>query len=540
MFVRSITGLYSWNMPANLVGKLRHEKYAVGKTFQWFWHTNTFRATPDLNDFDHSLVVVLWLGMLTQIALGITLLVDWARFGTAGALEFGAALLLSYPIVWAHVLFLALTLYRALTYVLRPKQLGRDIVCAILESQVRHLRRRHKFTVVAVAGSVGKTSTKLAIAELLGQNLRVRYQEGNYNDRVTVPLVLFGRKEPSLFNMLAWLRVFAANNAEIAFPFPYDVVVVELGTDGPGQMEQFAYLRPDLTVVTAVTPEHMEALIDMDTVAREELTVFQFSKQVLVNADDIAGAYLAGLHFKEYSLVSKQADYYAGTKPKGLTGQTLSVTLPQGTVEADVTYVGMQGAKIALAAMAVGDILGLPKTSLIKGATELKPFAGRLQIFEGAKESTIIDDTYNASPVAVKAALDVLYAARTTQRIAILGGMNELGDYAEEAHTEVGAYCDPKKLELVVTVGQDAKQWIAPAAREAGCEVRSFNDPSEAGVYVAGKLKKGAVVLAKGSQGGIFTEEAVKQLLAHPGDSEKLVRQSAPWMARKAKYFSHF
>ncbi|HSX05468.1 MAG TPA: Mur ligase family protein, partial [Candidatus Saccharimonadales bacterium] len=477
MNLRGIVGLYGWNMPSALVSKLRSSHYSGWRVLSWFWQTASFRGRAPLNDADQSLVVVLWLGMLTQIGFGVGFLVEWARFGTAGAWEFGAALLLSYPIVWVHVLALGASIVRLVYLLLHPKKLGRAVVCAVLESQVRRLRRRHHFKVVAVCGSVGKTSTKLAIADLLGQGLRVRHQAGNYNDRVTVPLVFFGQREPSLFNPIAWLQVFGANNAEIAFPYPYDVVVVELGTDAPGQLEQFAYLKPDIAVVTAATPEHMEFFRTLDAVAAEELTVFDYAKRVLVNGDDIPGAYLAGRKFVEYSMVSKQAQYYAKADSHGLHGQTLHVTLPKGEVTAEVQYVGKHAAKFALAATAVAHMLGLKRADITEGLPKLQPFAGRMQILPGIKDSTLIDDTYNASPIAVKAALDVVYAARVPQRIAILGSMNELGDYSPEAHREVGAYCNPKKLDLVVTVGDDAKKWLAPVARAAGCEVRSFTSP---------------------------------------------------------------
>jgi UDP-N-acetylmuramoyl-tripeptide--D-alanyl-D-alanine ligase len=538
MFLRSILGLYSWEMPASLVSTLHANGYSGGKLLRWFWRTNTFKAIATLSDVEHSLVVLLWLGMLAQISVGVALLIDWARFGTAGTWEFGAALLLSYPIVWAHIVIVLALGWKLAYYTLHPKKCGRDMVCAVLEWQVRRLRRRNNFKVVAVVGSLGKTSTKTAIANLLGQTLRVRYQAGNYNDRVTVPLVFFGQREPSLFNVFNWLNVFGANNAQIAFPYPYDVVVVELGTDGPGFIEEFAYLKPDLTVVTAVAEEHMEFFKTLDAVAAEELTVFDYSKQVLVNADDIAGVYLAGRKFVEYSLTSKQASYgVLKRKSNGLAGQTLTISTPGGTVTVDVVYLGIQGAKFALAAAAVADMLGVKLSAIEKGLPELKPFSGRMQMLPGIHGSTLIDDTYNAAPISVKAALDVLYSARTSQRIAILGSMNELGDYSQEAHETVGAYCDPKKLDVVVTVGAMAKKWLAPEARAKGCEVRSFMSPYEAGEFLQGKVRKGAVVLAKGSQNGVFTEEAIKLLLAHPEDAEKLVRQSTWWLARKAKQF---
>jgi len=537
MFPRGIVSLYSFQLPAALVAKLREQHFSPLGLLGWFWQTKSFRFPARLADADQSVMVLLWLGMLAQIALGIGFLVDWARFGGAGTWEFGAALLLSYPLVWVHLLAVGASIGWLVYFLLHPKKAGRALVCGVLERQVKRLRLRHDFKVVAVAGSVGKTSTKLAIADLLSQGLRVRHQTGNYNDRVTVPLVFFGHEEPNILNALAWLRIFRVNSRVIKKPYPYDVVVVELGTDAPGSMAAFAYTRPDITVVTAVSPEHMEFFGTLDAVAAEELTVFDYSLQVLVNADDIAGKYLAGREFAAYSLESKQAEYFATAKPQGLDGQHMDIAAPSGEIAADVSYLGAQGAKFALAAAAAADMLGVKQVDIAAGLPKLRAFAGRMQVLPGVSDSTLIDDTYNASPLAVCAALDVVYAAKVPQRVAILGSMNELGDYSQQAHQEVGAYCDPGKLDVVVTIGRDAEKWLAPAAKKRGCTVRSFANPYEAGEFVRAQLQSGALVLAKGSQNGVFAEEALKILLANPKDAAKLVRQSGYWLRLKAQQF---
>lgn len=540
MLFRALVRLYGWSAPVNLVNALAGGDYRVVRYLGWFWRSKTFVAPRrQLTDRDQILVAAIGLGMLFQILLGLGFLVDWARYGSVGTWQFGAALLLAYPLIWAHVLAVLASIGWLVYFLLHPKKFGRAIVCSILEAQVQELLRRNKITVIAVVGSVGKTSTKLAIADLLSHSWQVIHQAGNYNDRVTVPLVFFGQREPSTFNIFGWLRVFGANQGTLAYPYPYDTVVVELGTDGPGQLKHFAYLKPDISVVTAVSPEHMEYFKTLDAVAAEELSVFSFSKRVLVNGDDIPGQYLAGREFTDYSLVSQAATYFAAGTRGDLGGQTLDITLPGGQHEVAVSYIGHQGAKFALAAAAVADMLGMPAEQIVAGLPKLKHFSGRMQVLPGVQNSTLIDDTYNASPMAVKAALDVLYTARTSQRIAILGSMNELGDYAREAHHEVGEYCDPKKLALVVTIGRDAKRWLAPAAKARGCTVKSCLSPYEAAAYVATHLREKAVVLAKGSQNGVFTEEALKPLLADPADAAKLVRQSPAWLKAKLRQFPH-
>lgn len=419
-----------------------------------------------------------------------------------------------------------------------PKKFGRNLLCSILERQVRALRKRYGFTVVAVAGSVGKTSSKLAIAKVLASQKRVAYQEGNYNDRLTVPFVFFGHKTPaSLYDVVAWLKIILRNQRMIRRGYPYDIVVVELGTDGPGQIAEFAYLQPEIAVVTAVSPEHMEFFGTLDAVAHEELGVAVFSKQLLYNRDDIDEQYVAGIQAITYGL-SSESTYSASYKLRDdLSGERITFHINGEDYATDTAFIGEQGIKAGLCALAVADMLGLDVETGLEAIRGITPFAGRMQVLAGKHGAKLIDDTYNASPIAVKAALDVLYRTKASQRIAILGAMNELGTTSRAAHEEIGAYCDPQKLDAVATIGKDANEFLAPVARERGCTVTEFVSPYDAGEWVAKKLTAGTVVLAKGSQNRVFAEEALKSLLAHANDESKLVRQSDHWLRIKRKQF---
>lgn len=416
------------------------------------------------------------------------------------------------------------------------KHLGRGIVCRVLEWQVVRLRARHDFTIVTVSGSVGKTSTKHVAASVLQQaGKRVRYQAGNYNDRVTVPLVLFDQPLPHLLNALAWLGVFAANERMIRRGPGIDIAVLELGTDGPGQIEQFAYLRPDLSVVTAVTPEHMEFFADLDEVAAEELAVTKFAKKLLI-AEDVPARYLKNVDALRYGLSAK-ATYRVQEGTPNKDGQTITLTEQGSKQQAHIALLGTQGAKTALAGAAVARELGVAWDKIIPALSNLEPVAGRMRLFKGLHGSTIIDDTYNASPEAVIAALDVLVRMPGDYKVLVLGGMNELGEYGLQAHKEAAEAINERAIDLVVSVGELANKELAPYLKETKQRkvVRMFS-AERAGVFVREQItgKKDAVVLCKGSQNGVFAEESVKQLLQDPADSTRLVRQSNYWLRRKA------
>jgi UDP-N-acetylmuramoyl-tripeptide--D-alanyl-D-alanine ligase len=419
------------------------------------------------------------------------------------------------------------------------KTSGKWILCKILEFQVKNLRKRHHFKVVAVAGSAGKTSTKFALAQMLSSKKKVLFQEGNYNDRLTVPLILFNHPQPSIFNIFAWIKIVYQNYHIIRKDYPYDCVVVELGTDGPGQIEKFEYLKPEIVVLVSIAEEHMEYFDSIDDVAKEEMGVHKYAKLLVVNIDDTDQKYLEGLDFTSYGL-SENADYrFSKLSADDLHKPEAELVLSNGTkITVKLNMLGKQGAKICLAAAAVGDMLGYSNEDIISGLQSIHPVSGRLNVLEGKNGSKIIDDTYNASPIAVRAALDVLYATKSKQRIAVLGTMNELGRDSNELHKAIGDYCKSDKLDMVITIGEQAANYLAPAAKDQGCQVHSFNNPYEAGDYVAEMIKPGAVVLVKGSQNGVFAEEAVKKLLAHSGDAKKLVRQTSYWLDKKAKQFS--
>lgn len=420
----------------------------------------------------------------------------------------------------------------------------KDTITKILEYQAKKLLKKHKPIIVAVTGSVGKTSTKLNIATVLSQKYNVLAHYGSYNTHIAVPLAIFDSSIPlQLKNPLSWLKVLWETQQKLSRPYPYQVLVLELGTDHPGEIEYFKrYIQPDIAVVTAVTPEHMEFFGTIDAVAKEELAVTHFAKESLINRDDIDTVFSKlvpeGINLDTYG-TSGIAEYRFETqdiKPgQGFSGSFVSPEF--GAQPMTLQVVGEHNVRTVVAAGAVGIKLGLTAEQVTAGMQAVRPVQGRMNLLKGLKDSTLIDDTYNSSPVAAVAALQALYKFPTNQRIAIMGSMNELGDYSPQAHKQVGEACDPALLDWVITIGADAANYLAPAAEAKGCRVRTFTSPYEAGAFAHSVLQAQAVVLAKGSQNGVFAEESLKELLGEVDEDQKLVRQSADWMSIKQTQF---
>ncbi len=414
-----------------------------------------------------------------------------------------------------------------------------------LERAVKKYFAKHpEVKLVVVVGSVGKTSTKIAIGTVLSEKYRVRLHEGNHNSELSAPLAILGVEFPEDIRKLGqWLKVFKAIRKRIKQPTDVDVIVQELGTDRIGQIPHFGtYLLPDIAVVTSVSAEHMEYFKTLDAVADEELSAAHFSKHVLINRDDIDGKYAALIHNANLNTYGTNdvAEYRFDTSDytfeDGFTGLFIA---PDWTEPLQTTLhlMGDHSIRSAVAAGAVAIKLGMSASEIDKGMQNIRAVKGRMNVLRGQNESIIIDDTYNSSPLAVQSALRALYQLQAPQKIAVLGSMNELGDTSAAEHEALGQWCDPLQLTHVVTVGEDAAKYLAPAARTHGCHAVSFKSPLEAGAYVHKFLEKGSAVLFKGSQGGIFLEEGVKIVLHSTDDEEKLVRQSPEWMAKKQKFF---
>jgi len=414
-----------------------------------------------------------------------------------------------------------------------------------LELRVREYFAKHQdVKLVVVTGSVGKTSTKNAIATILSEQFRVRMHNGNHNTTLSAPVAMLGLEYPeNVKSIWAWVTVLRAAKKRVQDPSDVDIVVQELGTDRIGEIAHFgAYLRPTIAVVTAVTPEHMEFFGTIEKVAEEELSAVNYSQIGIINRDDIDGRFanfITNGAIDTYGTTSAAEYRFESGDTLAIDGYKGKFTAPEfpSPLSTTLHILGEHSIRPIAGALAVGAKLGMLPDMLSRGAAKVRPLAGRMNLLRGLDNSLIIDDTYNSSPAAAIAALQTLYRIEAPQRIAILGDMNELGAISADEHRKLGEFCDPSLLAWVITVGDEAETHLAPAARARGCQVKSFKSAIDAGAFAHKVLEEGTVVLAKGSQGGIYLEEAVKILLHETHEDKELVRQSPQWITTKQRFF---
>ncbi|MEX0748761.1 MAG: UDP-N-acetylmuramoyl-tripeptide--D-alanyl-D-alanine ligase [Candidatus Saccharimonadales bacterium] len=421
------------------------------------------------------------------------------------------------------------------------RKILRNLVLQRLEAYVEKLLGKHQPKVIAITGSVGKTSTKQAIAQVLSYKFSVLAHEGNYNTEFGLPLSLFELEPPErTTDVIGWLRVFKTMRQTIANDdYPYDVVVLEMGADRPGDIKRFmSYIRPDIGVVTAVAKVHLEEFKSIEAILREKWLLAETSKQVFYNHDDerLRDHGEAQSHMYGYGL--SPATYWMDLQQfDGEKGWGGDLFFGDEGLPLRVPVIARQAVYSLVAAAAVAHKLGVGKRDIIEQLAQFQQPKGRMRVLQGKNGSIILDDSYNASPYSGVAALDAL-SQFTGRKLAILGTMNELGEYEAAGHRLVGRHCG--FLDRLMTIGQPANEHLVEAAEKAGVEsdkIQTFASPQAAGEAMVSELQSGDVVLVKGSQNGVFAEEAVKLLLADPKDADQLVRQSQGWLDKKREQF---
>ena len=420
-------------------------------------------------------------------------------------------------------------------------QLFKHLLEKILGSYVKKYLKSHpKVKLITVVGSVGKTSVKSATATVLAEKFTIRHSRGNLNTTLSAPLEILGIDGPkNAKSPLAWLKVLADARASIHAPDAPDIIIQECGIDRPGEMSIFTkYMQPDIAIITSVAPEHMEFFKTMDTVAREELSISQVAKKTIFNLHDIDKKYHSLIAGNRISYGDQIADVFL--KIKKFTGSGCVANLQfSGKTSHTITIsmLGEHNIRSITGAAAAGLACGMDIEEMATALEKIQPVSGRMNILDGIRGCTLLDDTYNASPIAMEHSLKTLYSLEAKHKIAVLGDMNELGDISEAEHKKIGKLCTPKQLGLLITVGNLSKTYLAPTAEANGCKVTSFQSAPEAGEFLKNSDIKDSTILFKGSQGGIYLEEAIKPLLKNPADSQKLVRQSDAWLEKKRQFF---
>lgn len=423
-----------------------------------------------------------------------------------------------------------------------------------LAALARRVIRRYRPRVIAITGSIGKTSTKEAVLAVLGDTFRCRGTAKNYNNELGVPLTIFGTPSGGR-NPFRWLAVYGRALWLLVWrdrQYP-DVLILEMGADHPGDLQHLVTIaQPDIAVVTGVAPVHTEFFGDLKGVAAEKSTLVRAVPPigtVVLAADDQLVAAMASLTkaraltygFSESATIRASEERVSGQQlpsdgVESIRGMSFKVSYAGNTVPILLpTVVGRHSINAALAAIGVGIACDLNIIAIAERLRAYQPPKGRMNLIDGIKYTLIIDDTYNSSPIPALAALDVLASVKlpgARHTFAVLGDMLELGSYTERAHLEVGRRVAELGIDFLVAVGAKS-QLTANAARGTGMaedRVIACETAEQAGHYLQDHIEQGDLILVKGSQ-GMRMEKVVKEIMADPLRApDLLVRQDGKWV----------
>ena len=359
---------------------------------------------------------------------------------------------------------------------------------AALQRLAREIRRRSGATVIAITGSAGKTSTKEITADLLATRYRVFRNRGNLNNHIGLPL--------SLTEL--------ADGPEMA--------VVELGMNHAGEIRDLIRIaEPDARVWTNVGDAHIGYFGSREAVASAKAEILEDagpSTVVVSNADDsLVAKHTRGFAGRLLTFGTDAAAHIRATdvEDRGLEGTTAAVRTPAGSVRLELRLPGRAHLMNVLAGVAVATEYGVTPAAITQTVQAARPVARRGSMTTLRSGARIVDDTYNASPAAVRTMLQALAVTPgATRRVAILGEMRELGDSAFALHEDCGRAAGESRVDMLVAVGGLSADGFIAGAKAAGLtdgQLHRFSDSTSACGPVAALIQAGDLVLIKGSRG---------------------------------------
>ena len=357
-------------------------------------------------------------------------------------------------------------------------------------------KNRFQIPFVGITGSVGKTTAKDMIAAVLSVKYKVLKTEGNFNNNIGLPLTL------------------------LRLDHTHQVGVLEMGMDKPGEIDYLSdIVRPEVGVITNIGDAHIEKLGSRENIFRAKCELLPNIRKegglVVLNADDPMLTTLQGNTPVQAVFCGKaeNADYRAQvTGGDGVSHIHCHVTTPNMERDIRIPALGEHMIYPTLIAAAVGEHFGLTSDEIEDGIARFVPTRMRMNVIQREGEITILDDSYNANPQSMRAAISVLADTHSSWKVAILGDMFELGPYAPALHAGVGDYLGKRGIDCLVAVGK-LSEHMAQGAREAGVPtVYSCASKEEAKAVLPQVVRPDSTILVKASR-GMALEELTAQLL---------------------------
>lgn len=397
---------------------------------------------------------------------------------------------------------------------------------------------KYRPKIIAITGSVGKTSTKEAIFCVLKHDFRVARNVKNYNNEIGVPLTILRIKNSPGKNIFKWLWVLWSTLLLLIIKdnkYP-QILVLEMAADKKGDIHYLTSIaKPDIAVITAIGSSHLEKFGTIKNIIKEKSSILKrmsLKDWAIINGDDpnlkevIKNTTVPVKTFGQNSTNDVQVTGISVSEKEGQLGTSFKLKLENSETPMFLNgALGWQHAQTAAAAAAVAQILGLNMVRISQRLVDYRPARGRMNLLPGVNNTWVIDDTYNASPQSSLAALEVLAQVPVTgRRIAVFGDMLELGSESESGHYTVGKKVAELQIDYLFVFGERSKM-IEQGAKEGGMNVDHiyhFPFVVNSGNFVRELIKPGDIVLVKGSRGSKM-EQMVYEIMARPWEADEVL-----------------
>lgn len=346
----------------------------------------------------------------------------------------------------------------------------------------KYNRQKHiNIPVIAVTGSVGKTSTREIIASVLKTEKNVLVTKKNYNSYIGIPIMTLKMDSQ-------------------------DICVFEAGIDFFGEMElESDLLKPDVAVITMIGTAHISTFKTQDKIFEEKLKItnnLKGLKKLVVNNDD---KFLTTLRKNDEYEIIKYSRNDVRDIEKKVESINFKTNIYDDSHEVCINQIGDHNILNSLCAIKIGEIFGIKTDNIIKGIAEYRNFPRRLEIKKIQKDIIIIDDTYNASIDSMKSGLMTINELRAKRKIAVLGDMLELGDLSQELHLQLGEYFSKVKYDVLITIGKETEKTHYMAKKYfKEDEIFHYESNEDALEKIKEILKPGDLVYFKASNGMKF------------------------------------
>ncbi len=447
----AILSLFTWEYAQIIVYMLQATEYRVLPFLKWYWRTTDFRSVKRRRNLDYTasartLLIILRVGICLQIFAGLSFMYLWLRGSLPSGWMLGVSAIVSYPVVWAHLILVPLAFGRPLSNLKHKKNI----------KKAERIFTKHPGIKIAVAGSYGKTTMKELLHTVLGEGRKVASSPANKNTMTS----------------LASFALSLSNDE--------DIIIAEYGEGKPGDIRRFTGMtKPTHGVITGIAPAHLDQYSSVESAAEDIFSLAGYLSQndVFVNGESPSAARYIQEEYRVYNRAGLDG-WRVSNLDVNIGGISFTLRKDKQTLNLTSRLLGRHQVGPLVAAAIIGSEVGMDSQMIERGVAKTLPYEHRMQpyMLGGA---WIIDDTYNGNIEGVKAGLELLDELPAERKIYVTPGLVDQGKVTEQIHNEIGKLIGMTGPDRVVLMDNSVAGYIYAGLSEIGYEgdVQVEEDP---------------------------------------------------------------